>query len=358
MAYVIDKLPLPFSGEERWGAGIAASEIKVVDDERRILRFAGSTEALDRDLDVMRVNGWDLKAYRKNPVFLWGHQYGMPPIGRSLSVNKIMEDAKGFKGGKALMFDVMFPDEEISSFADTIYRLYKGKIMHATSVGFIPKKVALGPAVVSQLDEDDPRRAGAVTEGVPPETRRVFQKQELLELSAVTVPSNPEALQEAYAKGIASAEELGKIIEVANHMHEWRPKEFPFRFRNEPLGGTINGLKLSPDEGEEIPVVVPMLSEEEILENNANASFVVKDRRRLSKLTPEPEDEFVSTEGEGVNNLVLLDKAVVGADSTSLVSEDGKRAAEVTDAIIKEVEDVIAFRTSDPLDKIMKTLGV
>ncbi|NKI20347.1 hypothetical protein HFN20_03700 [Paenibacillus dendritiformis] len=50
--------------------------------ENRVLRFIGSTETEDRDQDVIRATGWQLENYKKNPVFLWAHDYTVPPIGR------------------------------------------------------------------------------------------------------------------------------------------------------------------------------------------------------------------------------------------------------------------------------------
>ena len=55
-------------------------------EDNRILRFIGSNEARDRDGDIILASGWELDNYKKNPVFLWAHDYTIPPIGRALSV--------------------------------------------------------------------------------------------------------------------------------------------------------------------------------------------------------------------------------------------------------------------------------
>lgn len=141
-------------------------------DDDRTLRFIGSTEAEDRDGDVLAINGWELDNYRKNPVFLWAHDYSIPPIGKTIKL--------AVEHGK-LMFDVQFPEVGIYPLADTVYELYRKGFLNATSVGFIGK------------------------EGTPIATGVRFTRQELLELSAVPVPSNPTALQQAKAKGYISA---------------------------------------------------------------------------------------------------------------------------------------------------------
>ncbi|MAH50241.1 hypothetical protein CMI37_30755 [Candidatus Pacearchaeota archaeon] len=166
---------------------IVQSEVKVIGE--RTLEITGSTEAQDRDGDVIRVSGWDLKHFRKNPVFLWAHDYGSPPIGRAVEVRKDV-------GAGKLTFKIEFADKETFPFADTIFRLFKGGFLHATSVGFIPK------------DADPVLDA----EGNPT-IGKLFKKQELLELSAVPVPSNPEALLAATSKGIITAAELVTITE-------------------------------------------------------------------------------------------------------------------------------------------------
>ena len=156
---------------------VVNTEVKEVSD--RVLEFVGSTEAQDRDGEIIRASGWDLKNYKKNPVFMWAHDYRSPPIGKALNVKK--EDGR-------LTFEIKFADAETYQFADTIYRLYKGGFLNATSVGFMPK----------EWTDGDGKEAPS----------RTFTKQELLELSAVPVPSNPEALQQAVTDGVITAKEF------------------------------------------------------------------------------------------------------------------------------------------------------
>ena len=42
------------------------------------ITFVASDETEDRLGDVLRSDGWDLEAYRRNPVFLWAHDYTAP----------------------------------------------------------------------------------------------------------------------------------------------------------------------------------------------------------------------------------------------------------------------------------------
>lgn len=152
----------------------------------RVLEFVGSTECLDRQGDKVRASGWDLKNYMKNPVFQWAHDYSSPPIGRAVKV---------WVEGKKLMFHIEFADRDTYEFADTIYRLYKGGFLRATSVGFVPLDWE------GKSGEDD----------IPAYTGNIFTAQELLELSGCPVPANPEALATAKSKRIINAREYKQM---------------------------------------------------------------------------------------------------------------------------------------------------
>lgn len=123
----------------------------------------GSTEAVDRMGDVVVQDGWDLKNFKKNPVLLFAHQYDQPPVGYAKNI-KVVD--------KQLVFEPVFHD--ITQVARELKAMYMSDpaIMSAWSVGFIPK----------EFDPSD------------------FHKiisSELLEISAVPVPANQEALMMA-----------------------------------------------------------------------------------------------------------------------------------------------------------------
>lgn len=151
-------------------------EVKEPDDveEERVLRFSITTADVDRDRDTINVDGWDLTNYRMNPVVLFVHDYKQLPVAQSL--REWTEDGK-------VKSDAQFVDKDTYPFGYTVYQMYKLKFMRAVSVGFLPTKWSF-------VEEDD--RPFGVD----------FEEQELLEYSAVPVPSNPYALEEAAKKGI------------------------------------------------------------------------------------------------------------------------------------------------------------
>ena len=153
-------------------------EVKKVGD--RIYEFTASTSDVDRDGEVIDVNGWDLKNFKKNPVIMYAHNYGTLPIGKATRV--------GVRDGK-LKNTVEFPPEGTYEFADIVERLVNTGYLNTESVGFIPSKWEFGDG-----EKDEPFRT--------------YRKQELLEISIVPVPSNPNALQGAVDNGVISIKQF------------------------------------------------------------------------------------------------------------------------------------------------------
>ena len=165
-------------------------EIRSLDEKTRTIEFVASTEAVDRYGDIIRVAGWKLDAYKKNPVFLWAHRSGEPPIGKTVEIHTESNPA-------ALVQKVEFADAATYPFASTIFNLYKGGFLNAVSVGFMPLEE---PNRITDLE-------GNGTGGYE------FTSQELLELSAVPIPANPEALARCVQKGFAEAD-LARVFEA------------------------------------------------------------------------------------------------------------------------------------------------
>ena len=144
----------------------------VAPNEDRPLTVVASEESADRLGDVVRAGGWELSAYKRNPVFLWAHDYTRTPIGRSSWV--------GVDGAKLLATVEFAP----TAFAREVELLYRQRFLRAVSVGFRAREFSFRKG-----------RDGSV-DGVE------YTKQELLELSAVPVPANPHALAKALEGGL------------------------------------------------------------------------------------------------------------------------------------------------------------
>jgi HK97 family phage prohead protease len=148
-----------------------------------VIRFKASTEGVKRDGLMVDPQGWKLDNFRKNPVFLWVHDYfgRNLPIGKVTSVN--VED-------KTLVSDVVFDQED--EFARAVERKYRTGFLNAVSVGW--NTVAFRPSKGGE--------APVITEA------------ELLDISAVPVPGDPDALMEREGAGLrALYRQLGSLLE-------------------------------------------------------------------------------------------------------------------------------------------------
>lgn len=102
---------------------------------------------------------------------LWSHDNTAPPIGKVTNV---------FVSGRKLIGDIRFATAETYQFAGDIFRLIDAGYISAVSVGFVPIEWEIPKS---------PERRGGVN----------FIKQELLEISVVSLPANANALLEGRA---------------------------------------------------------------------------------------------------------------------------------------------------------------
>lgn len=151
------KLDIPFS-------------IKSAGSDAGTYVFVASDSTVDRDGDSLDQSKWDFRNYLKNPVILWGHDYYSPPIGKCVSMS--------LDGGRLVM-EVKFASEDEYAFAATIEKLVSGGYVNTCSVGFI--------------SHDD-------------------GSMELLELSIVSVPANPNAVRLAFDEGVISDSEADEYV--------------------------------------------------------------------------------------------------------------------------------------------------
>jgi len=172
------------------------------EDDLRVLEFVGSTERRDRDGDRILVNGWDVKEWKKSPMFLWAHGWSGFPPGVGMKVWKESSPEK------ALKFWVMFPNdissEEAQKFTDMIYAYYSHKppMLKAVSVGFKPVEIDFGgsPEENEKLDIGD---HGAF-----------IGKSELWELSGCPIGSNYDAQLVGVAKKMFGPRKGPKILDA------------------------------------------------------------------------------------------------------------------------------------------------
>jgi hypothetical protein len=161
-----------------------------------VIDFVASDETIDRYSEIISADGWELANYRKNPVFQNAHNYGdiIYTLGKAL-VTEVQ--------GGALFQRVEFATA-VNPIARIAYGLYKGKFLNAVSVGFIPLEWENGPGPGAPDSQPDGQ----------PGYRRRYLKQELLEVSAVGIPANPNALALGLKSGTVKKSDIEQALEI------------------------------------------------------------------------------------------------------------------------------------------------
>lgn len=159
-----------------------ACEIKALDAQQGIYEVMASTEAQDRQGDVLVSTGAQLDNYRRNPVVLWAHDYTKLPVARTLDIEPIP--------GVGLRAKMQFAPQGVDPFIDAVRSLWENGFLNAASVGFQPRA-------------GTPNGNGG--------TR--YTGWELLEFSIVPIPANPDALRLAYAPEV---QKRGRVLSAKN----------------------------------------------------------------------------------------------------------------------------------------------
>jgi len=146
--------------------------------DKNPLDFVLSDESVDRMGDIIRADGWDLSAFRKNPIALLGHNHE--------NVIGVWENVR--VEGRKLMGSLRLAKPGTSPLIDTVRSLIDQRILRAVSVGFQP------------IEAKPRSKSGGYD----------FIKSALHEVSVCAVPANPQAL--AVAKSALSPEIFNKLF--------------------------------------------------------------------------------------------------------------------------------------------------
>lgn len=153
------------------------------EDKKRIVTFCFSDATPDRYGDVINPQGWHLENY--NGIALFGHNsYDVEMvIGKAFDV-KVMENE--------LRGSIELHPEGMCEVSDLVWGKLCFGSLNSVSVGFRPLKY--------QRAKDSSRPDGID-----------FLEQELLEISVVPIPANPNATQRGLILKSFSAESLGSL---------------------------------------------------------------------------------------------------------------------------------------------------
>lgn len=167
-----------------------------------------SSESPDRSSEVVSSRGMDASHFQKNPVVTLGHDYGSPPIGRSLWQRRVKDGQLVGIKAKTRYPEIPadWPKGVDGASApwppDKVYQLVQNHILVGKSIGFLPTKVH----VPDEKEYKEKRWE-------PNSVQRVFDEWLLLEYAVVTIPCNQDAVTEAVSKGsLAVDEDLARML--------------------------------------------------------------------------------------------------------------------------------------------------
>jgi len=170
-----------------------------VEKDSRVFPIIVSTRQLDRDNEIVMPKGLDLKEWRKTGVIIPGHDYSELPIAKAVWV--------GVNDFGVKMHLEAAPTEE----GDKILALSKFMPLTA-SIGMGPGEfLRAGTPEFDKATKKMLKDWPEFTEKTLGDLRGIIAKAVLWEVSIVSVPANPNAIQTALAKSALSDDEKGMI---------------------------------------------------------------------------------------------------------------------------------------------------
>jgi len=294
-----------------------------------------STETPDRVGDSLKATDWDLAKFKANPVLQAGHDYNPQftiGIAKNIRVNE----------KKQLVFEPVF--HEITQLARDIKGMYQEGILKAWSVGFIPYAL---------MKNENGEKMG---------------KNELLEVSAVAVPANSEALTYAKSYGDSEIKNINDWVEKALPSddsliddEDGIEVDIPQRTPDDEL---VEGEKCVTEEGkegvavmEEEKLVCRVLEEEtEEVEDKNKKGIESEEETKEEVIEPEEPEEEVEEVEEEVED---IDNGANGKAEPSIgkgVDEpvEKKEASDTVSDELREVEErKQKWNNIDKLDSII-----
>ena len=140
------------------------------------IEFILSSDTVDRHGTVLRQDGWDLRSFMKNPVMAYQHDT------RSTDPDDFIGTWTNIRVENGqLLGTPNFEPEDLNPKAEKIRRKVEHGTIRSASVGFIPIEAHWGK-----------RDAGEDPDVL------YFDRMELLEVSLVGIPSNPDAVKRSF----------------------------------------------------------------------------------------------------------------------------------------------------------------
>jgi HK97 family phage prohead protease len=184
-----------------------SAEIKVTAGERAVMAVI-STDAVDREGDVLIPDGCNSKQYELSPSLFFNHDYYTLPVGKCVGLKR--EDSRIVAKFVLAERPADHPEGE-EWFPSTLLSLFQQGVVNGFSVGF--EILDSRPA--------SPRDITKFGDGC----RRVISKWRLYEVSVAPMPCQQEAVSLAVSKGFINQDAAEKIFGAISESPEAPPAE-------------------------------------------------------------------------------------------------------------------------------------
>lgn len=174
-----------------------APEVRKAKDSRKVT-FVASDGTRDSAGTVLNQEGWDLERFNQNGIIGYQHKvYG--GWDDTDNPDNVIGKGHAYVDDGKLMVDIEFEPKEINELAEKVYQKILFGSLKAVSVGFLP----IGKGEWGKGEE-------AVGGSKP---TYYYAGQQLLEVSVVNIPANPNALKKAFDAEADEVNELRKAEE-------------------------------------------------------------------------------------------------------------------------------------------------
>ena len=165
-----------------------------VDDQARSFTATITTDAKDRDGEVLLPQGMDPVEFSESPTIFWNHDYD-EPIGIASELNR---EQHRWTSTASL---VGRPPTHVGEWKpDTVYWMMKQKVVRGVSVGFQP------------IESRKPTKKDIEMFGDG--ISRVYSKWKLLEFSVTPMQSNQQALIQSVKSGAVTAIQVKSLFNI------------------------------------------------------------------------------------------------------------------------------------------------
>ena len=171
---------------------VVGTQVRKMDDveNTRTITLVASDFSKDRHGTRLSPQGWRLDNFNANPIIAYMHNAYGDSLCLAPNPDDIIGKGRAYIEGEELMIDITFEPADINPTAEKVFRKMLFGSLNACSVGFVGKAGHWGE--------------GEEARGASNETY-YFDEQELLEVSIVNIPSNPNALRRSLRESTSSA---------------------------------------------------------------------------------------------------------------------------------------------------------